>query len=431
MLAKTKEKDVIDHLRRSTMLAKTKEKDVIDQLLDQIDFHGMTAEELAGENGLLKKLTSRFYSKALDAEMDEHLGYKKNDNAGDNSGNSRNGYTTKTVITDDNDTIEVQVPRDRNSTFEPVIIPKHEKRTPLFNDQIISMYSFGMSTRDIQRHLQQVYGVEVSPETISNITESVMTDVREWQNRPLEKSYPILFLDALRVNSRQDGKNINKALYVALAINWEGRKEVLGLWLADTEGAKFWMSVLTDIKNRGVEDILIACMDGLTGFPDAVKAIFPDTHIQHCIVHMIRNSTKFVSYKDLKAVCRDLKEVYSAINAESGHEALEEFGKKWNDKYPMIQASWERNWNDLTEFFNYPKDIRRAIYTTNAIESLNFSLRKVTRNKSSFPDDDSIYKVMYLAIKNASARWTMSIKDWGLAVNQFAILFDGRVPGFN
>ena len=411
-------------------MAKKKEKDVIDKLLDQIDFHGMTAEELAGEDGLLKKLTSRFYSRALDAEMDSHLGYKKNDNAGDNSGNSRNGYTTKTVITDDNDTIEVQVPRDRNSTFEPVIIPKHEKRTPLFNDQIISMYSFGMSTRDIQRHLQQVYGVEVSPETISNITESVMADVREWQNRPLEKSYPILFLDALRINSRQDGKNINKALYVALAINWEGRKDVLGLWLADTEGAKFWMSVLTDIKNRGVEDILIACMDGLTGFPEAVKAVFPDTHIQHCIVHMIRNSTKFVSYKDLKAVCRDLKEIYSAINAESGHEALEEFGKKWNDKYPMIQASWERNWNDLTEFFNYPKDIRRAIYTTNAIESLNFSLRKVTRNKSSFPDDDSIYKVMYLAIKNASTRWTMSIKDWGLAVNQFAILFDGRVPAF-
>ena len=413
------------------MLAKKKEKDVIDRMLDQIDFHGMTAEELAGENGLLKKLTSRFYSRALDAEMDEHLGYKKNDNAGDNSGNSRNGYTTKTVITEDNDTIEIQVPRDRNSTFDPVIIPKHEKRTPLFNDQIISMYSFGMSTRDIQRHLQQVYGVEVSPETISNITESVMADVREWQNRPLEKSYPILFLDALRVNSRQDGKNINKALYVALAINWEGKKEVLGLWLADTEGAKFWMSVLTDIKNRGTEDILIACMDGLTGFPDAVKAVFPNTHIQHCIVHMIRNSTKFVSYKDLKAVCRDLKEIYSAINAESGHEALEEFGKKWNNKYPMIQASWERNWNDLIEFFNYPKDIRRAIYTTNAIESLNFSLRKVTRNKSSFPDDDSIYKVMYLAIKNASTRWTMPIKDWGLAVNQFAILFDGRVPGFN
>lgn len=415
------------------MLAKkkTKEKDVIDLMLDQIDFHGMTAEELSGENGLLKQLTSRFYSRALEAEKDSHLGYKKNDNSGDNSGNSRNGYTSKTVILENNDTIDVQVPRDRNSTFEPVIIPKHEKRTPLFNDQIISMYSFGMSTRDIQRHLQQVYGVEVSPETISNITSSVLADVRDWQNRPLEKSYPILFLDALRVNSRQDGKNVNKALYVALAINWEGKKEVLGLWLANTEGAKFWMSVLTDIKNRGTEDILIACMDGLTGFPDAVKAIFPETHIQHCIVHMIRNSTKFVSYKDLKAVCRDLKEVYSAINAESGHEALEDFGKKWNDKYPMIQASWERNWNNLTEFFNYPKDIRKAIYTTNTIESLNFSLRKVTKNKSSFPDDDSIYKIMYLAIKNASTRWTMPIKEWALAVNQFAILFDGRVPVFN
>ena len=241
------------------------------------------------------------------------------------------------------------------------------------------------------------------------------------------------FLDTIpkRVNSRQDGKNVNKALYVALAINWEGKKEVLGLWLANTEGAKFWMSVLTDIKNRGTEDILIACMDGLTGFPDAVKAIFPETHIQHCIVHMIRNSTKFVSYKDLKAVYRDLKKVYSAINAESGHEALDDFGKKWNDKYPMIQASWERNWNNLIEFFNYPKDIRKAIYTTNTIESLNFSLWKVTKNKSSFPDDDSIYKIMYLAIKNASTRWTMPIKEWALAVNQFAILFDGRVPVFN
>lgn len=412
------------------MLAKKKEKDAIDLMLDQIDFHGMTAEELSGESGLLKQLTTRFYERALEAEMDGHLGYRKNDNAGDNSGNSRNGHTSKKVILEDNGTVEVQVPRDRNSTFEPVIIPKHEKRAPLFNDQIISMYSFGMSTRDIQRHLRQVYGVEVSAETVSNITESVLADVREWQSRPLEKSYPIVFLDALRVNSRQDGKNISKALYVALAINWEGKKEVLGLWLADTEGAKFWMGVLTDIKNRGVEDILIACMDGLTGFPDAVRAVFPDTRIQHCIVHMIRSSTKFVSYKDLKQVCNDLKQVYSAINAERGHEALEEFGRKWNTKYPMIQASWERNWNDLTEFFNYPNDIRKAIYTTNAIESLNFSLRKVTRNKSSFPDDDSIYKVMYLAIKNASSRWTMPIRDWGLAVNQFAILFDGRVPAF-
>ena len=285
-----------------------------------------------------------------------------------------------------------------------------------------------MSCRDIQRHLQEVYGVTVSADLISHVTEAVMLDVKEWQNRPLDKSYPILFLDALRVNCRQDGRTVNKALYVALAINWDGKKEVLGLWLADTEGAKFWAGVLTEIKNRGTEDILIACMDGLTGFPDAVRAVFPDTHIQHCIVHMVRSSTKFVSYKDLKAVCKDLKEVYSAITVDAGHDALEAFGKKWNDKYPMIQAAWERNWNDLIEFFNYPMDIRKAIYTTNAIESLNFSLRKITRNKSSFPDDDSIYKVMYLAIRNASKRWTMPIRNWALAVNQFAILFDKRVP---
>ncbi len=408
-----------------------REKDAIDLMLDQIDFHGMTKDELAGENGLLRQITKRFYERALEAEMDTHLGYAKNDKAGDNTGNSRNGYTGKTVIMDDNSTVEIEVPRDRNSTFTPVIIPKHEKRASGFNDQIISMYSFGMSCRDIQRHLQDVYGVEVSPELISNVTESVMADVQEWRNRPLEKSYPILFLDALRVNSRQDGKNVNKALYVALAINWEGKKEVLGLWLANTEGAKFWMSVLTDIKNRGTQDILIACMDGLTGFPDAVRAVFPDTHIQHCIVHMIRNSTKFVSYSDLKEICRDLKEIYSAVNETEGREALEAFGKKWDHKYPMIYKSWSENWDDLIEFFSYPDDIRRAIYTTNAIESLNFSLRKITRNKSSFPDDDSIYKVMYLAIKNASTRWTMSIKNWGLAVNQFAIMFDGRVPVFN
>ena len=405
-----------------------KEKDAIDLMLDQIDFHGMTAEELDGRDGLLSQITRRFYERALEAEMDGHLGYEKNDNAGNHSGNSRNGYTEKSVITKDNETVRIEVPRDRNGTFEPVIIPKREKRAPLFNDQIISMYSFGMTCRDIQRHLQNVYGVEVSPELISRVTEAVVEDVREWRSRPLEQSYPILYLDALRVNSRQDGKSVNKALYVALAINWEGKKEVLGLWLADTEGAKFWMSVLTDIRNRGTQDILIACMDGLTGFPDAVRAVFPDTHIQHCIVHMIRSSTKFVSYKDLKQVCRDLKEIYSAVNADAGHEALAEFGRKWDSKYPMVSAAWERCWDDLTEFYSYPGEIRRAIYTTNAIESLNFSLRKITRNKSCFPDDDSIYKVMYLAIKNASARWTMPIREWGLAVNQFAILFEGRVP---
>ena len=319
-------------------------------MLDHIDFHGMTAEELAGEDGLLSRLTSRFYSRALEA----HLGYRKNDKAGDNSGNGRNGHTPKTVITKDNETVEVRVPRDRNGTFEPVTVPKHERRSPLFNDQTISMYSFGMSCRDIQRHLQGVHGVEVSAEPISNVTESVAADVREWRSRPLEKSCPILFLDAQRVNSRQDGKNVNKALHVALAINWEGRKGALGLRLADTEGAKFWMGVLTDIKNRGTEDILIACMDALTGFPDAVRAVFPDTRVQHCVVHMVRSSTRFVSYKDLKEVCRDLREIYSAASAERGREALDEFGKKWDGKYPAIRASRERSWDDLAEFFGYP-----------------------------------------------------------------------------
>ena len=405
-----------------------KDKDAIDLMFDQIDFHGMTKDELDGENGLLDQITKRFYEKVLEAEMDAHLGYAKNDNAGDNSGNSRNGYTSKTVITKDNNSVEIEVPRDRNSTFEPVIIPKHEKRTPLFNDQIISMYSFGMSCRDIQRHLKNVYGVEVSPELISKVTESIAEDVREWRTRPLEKSYPVVFLDAMRVNSRQDGRNIKKALYIAMAIRWDGRKEVLGLWIADTEGAKFWMGVLTDIKNRGTEDILIACMDGLTGFPDAVKAVFPETHIQHCIVHMMRNSVKFVSHKDVTNVCRDLRKVYSAINEESGLNALEDFGGKWESKYPMIYKAWKKDWQNLVEFFNYPEGIRSVIYTTNAIESLNYSLRKVIRNKSSFPDDDSIYKVMYLAIKNACERWTMPVKNWVKAINQFAILFEGRVP---
>ena len=255
-----------------------------------------------------------------------------------------------------------------------------------------------------------------------------MEDVKDWQNRPLEKSYPILYLDALRINSRQDGKTQNKALYVALAVNFEGRKEVWGLWLAENEGAKFWMGVLTELKNRGVEDILIACMDGLTGFPDAVKAVFPNTRVQLCIVHMIRNSTKFVSYKDLKEVCADLKAVYSAPTESSGREALELLNEKWKSKYPMIYKSWDIRWNDLTEFYKYPDEIRKAIYTTNAIESLNFQLRKVTRNKSTFPNDDAIFKVMYLAIKNASKKWTMPIHDWGAAMNQFAIVFGERVP---
>ena len=395
---------------------------IIEQIISQLDLSGMTQEKLFGQDGIIKNLTSRLLNRILEAEMDVHLGYKKHSNNGDNSGNSRNGYSKKKILTHDQH-VELNIPRDRNSEFEPEIVPKYAKRLPLFNEQIISLYSRGMTTRDIQAHLSEIYGVDVSPELISRVTDAVHDDVRAWRTRPLERTYPIVYLDALRVNSRQNGKNENKTLYLALGINMDGRKEALGFYLSETEGAKFGMSVLTDLKNRGVEDIFIACMDGLTGFPDAVRAVYPKTKVQLCIVHMVRNSTKYVSYKDLKEVCRDLKQIYSAVNEEEALEALDDFGKKWNGKYPMIQRSWEAHWNDLSEFFKYPEEIRRVIYTTNAIESLNASLRKVTKNRAAFPDDEAIIKIMYLAISKAAKKWTMPIKNWGQALNQFAILF--------
>jgi len=402
---------------------------IIEQIISQLDLSGMTQEKLFGQDGIIKNLTSRLLNRILEAEMDVHLGYKKHSNNGDNSGNSRNGYSKKKILTHDQN-VELNIPRDRNSEFEPEIVPKYAKRLPLFNDQIISLYSRGMTTRDIQAHLSEIYGVDVSPELISRVTDAVHDDVRAWRTRPLERTYPIVYLDALRVNSRQNGKNENKALYLALGINMDGRKEALGFYLSETEGAKFWMSVLTDLKNRGVEDIFIACMDGLTGFPDAVRAVYPKTKVQLCIVHMVRNSTKYVSYKDLKEVCRDLKQIYSAVNEEEALEALDDFGKKWNGKYPMIQRSWETHWDDLSEFFKYPEEIRRVIYTTNAIESLNASLRKVTKNRAAFPDDEAIIKIMYLAISKAAKKWTMPIRNWGQALNQFAILFEAdRVFG--
>ena len=410
-------------MNRIVMTKKHEQRNTaVEQIVSQLDLSGMTQEELFGQNGLIKALTSRLLNRVLEAEMDAHLGYKKHSNVGDNSGNSRNGYSKKTVLTQDQE-VELNIPRDRKSEFNPEIVPKYAKRLPLFNEQIISLYSRGMTTRDIQAHLNEIYGVDISPELISTVTDAVHEDVREWRTRPLDSIYPIVYLDALRVNSRQNGKNENKALYLALGINMDGKKEALGFYLSQTEGAKFWMSVLTDLKNRGVQDILIACMDGLTGFPDAVRAIYPQTKVQLCIVHMVRNSTKYVSYKDLKAVCKDLKQIYSAVNEQEALEALDDLGKKWNAKYPMIQRSWETHWNDLNEFFAYPQEIRRVIYTTNAIESLNASLRKVTKNRAAFPDDEAIIKIMYLALKKAAKKWTMPIQNWGQALHQFAILF--------
>jgi transposase-like protein len=404
-----------------------KEPDIIDQLLSTVDFRGLTQEQALGKDGVLKQLTGRFLQAALNAEMSHHLGYPKHDNAGDNSGNSRNGYTDKTVFLE-NQSADIKVPRDREGTFEPVIVPKRSRRVPLFNDQIISMYARGMTERDIRNHLNEIYNVDVSPDLVSRVIDGISDTVREWQFRPLEKSYAVVYLDALVVNGKVDGRGSRRSVYVALGLNFEGRKDVLGLWIADSEGAKFWMGVLNELKSRGVEDVLIACMDGLTGFPDAVRAVFPKTRIQLCIVHMMRNSTKYVVYKDLKAVCAALKRIYAAATEEAGLQALAQFGEQWDAKYPAIRKSWEQRWADLSEFFKYPDDIRKAIYTTNAIESLNFSLRKVTKNKQIFPNDNAIYKILYLAIGNASKKWTMPIRNWSMAMNQFAIIFgDDRV----
>ena len=408
--------------------SKKQGKDILDQMLDTIDFRGLTQEDVVGKDGLIKQLTGRILQRALEAEMTEHLGYEKNSNAGDNSGNSRNGYTEKTILLE-NQRATIEIPRDRNGSFEPIIVPKHERRVPIFNDQIISMYAFGMSNRDIKSHIEQIYNVEVSADLISRVTDSVIDEVREWQNRPLDKSYAIVYLDALRVRGREDGKSTLKSVYIALGVNFEGQKEVLGLWIAENEGAKFWMGTLNELKNRGVEDILIACMDGLKGFPEAVRAVFPQTRVQLCIVHMVRNSTKFVSYKDLRKLCADLKKIYSAPSEKEGLIALEEFGEIWNERYPMIYQSWKRCWDDLSEFFKYQPQIRRAIYTTNAIESLNYQLRKVTKNRLTFVNNDAIFKLLYLAIRNASKKWTMPIPNWGQALNQFAIEFgNDRVP---
>lgn len=401
-------------------------KDELDKLLDDIDFKNLSANEITGPDGLLKELSKRMLERAMNAEMDDHLGYERHQRTTDSKINLRNGTSKKTVSTDIGD-ISLDIPRDRNGAFEPQIIPKHQRRFEGFDDKIISMYGLGMTTRDIQKHLHEIYNVEISPELISTVTDAIMDDVREWRTRPIDSIYPVVFFDAIVVKGRTEGRVCNKSVYTAIGINMEGNKEVLGLWIADTEGAKFWMNIITELKNRGLEDILIACIDGLKGFPDAINSIYPDTRIQLCIVHMIRNSTKYVSWKERKVLCADLKKIYKAITEEQGLEELNNFAEKWDHKYPMISKSWRNNWDNLNEFFNYPEYIRKAIYTTNAIESLNSSLRKVVKKRSAFPTDDAIYKVLYLALTNTEKKWTMPIRDWGAAINQFVIHFDGRV----
>lgn len=369
-------------------------------------------------------LTKVSVEAALNAEMDEHLGYSRHQQS--ESDNSRNGYTSKTVITDQGQ-FEMQTPRDRDGSFEPQMVKKHQTRFTAMDDKILSLYAKGMTTREIVAAFEELYGAEVSASLISRVTNAVLDEVTEWQSRPLDSVYPIVYLDCLVVKIRQDKQVINKSIFLALGVNVEGQKELLGMWIAQAEGAKFWLSVLTELQNRGVKDILIACIDGLKGFPDAINTVYPHACIQLCIVHMVRNSLKFVPWKDYKAITADLKRIYQSVTEEEALLALDEFAERWDDKYPQISKSWRNHWPNIKTLFNYPEDIRKAIYTTNAIESLNSVIRKVIKKRKLFPNDDSAKKVVYLAIRDASKKWTMPIRNWRQAMSRFMIEFEDRL----
>jgi len=400
---------------------------ISDKLIDQLLEGCSSREDVLGESGLLKKLTKKVAERALEAEMESHLGYSKHDSTGKNTGNSRNGKGRKSVRSVHGE-IDLEVPRDRNSTFEPKLIKKGEKQLHGFDDRIISLYARGMTTRDIQAHFEDAYGVEVSATFISQVTNAVMEEVTAWQNRPLDSLYPVVYLDALVVRSRASGAVQNKSVYLALGINMNGEKELLGLWMAQTEGSKFWLSVMTELKNRGLQDMFIACVDGLKGFPEAIEAVYPQTQVQLCIVHQVRHSLRFVSWKQRKEVAADLRKIYAAVTLAEAEQALNDFAGKWDEQHPTISRSWRNNWERLSVFFDYPPQIRKVIYTTNAIESLNASLRKVTKTRRSFPTDESVMKILYLALHQISRKWTMPIRDWKQAMSQFMILFGDRVP---
>ena len=400
---------------------------ISNEVLDQILKDYEKPEDLLSENGLLQQLTKALVERALNGELTHHLGYEKNDPAGNNSGNSRNGTSPKT-LKGKRGQIEIEVPRDRNGEFEPQLIKKNQKRFDGLDEKITSLYARGMTTSEIKGHLEEIYGVEVSPSLISNVTDSVLEEVRAWQSRPLDAVYPILYLDALKVKVKSQGRVVNKSIYLAFGVTLDGLKEVLGIWAADTEGAKFWMQVITELKNRGVQDIFIACVDGLKGFPEAIEAIFPETQVQLCIVHLVRHSLFYVSHKDRKEVAQDLKLIYQAPTLEEADSQLSNFAGKWRDAYPMVVRSWQSNWTRIIPMFSYAPEIRRAIYTTNTIESLNMTLRKVIKNRAMFPSDEAVFKILYLALKNISKKWTMPIQNWSGAMNQFAILFENRLP---
>ncbi|MDD4429754.1 MAG: IS256 family transposase [Paludibacter sp.] len=373
----------------------------------------------------LKRLFAGTIEQMLEAEMDEHLGYEKHSNEGDRSGNSRNGYNHKTIISDYGES-EIAVPRDRNGEFEPKVLEKRQVRTDEIEQKIMVMYSKGMSQRDIEDNLREIYGAEIPQSLISKITDKILPEVNEWQNRPLETIYPIIYFDGIVFKSRKDSQIVNKCVYSVLGIDMDGQKDILGIWLSENEGASFYASICSDLKKRGVSDIFIACHDNLKGLGEAINAVFPNTKQQLCIVHQIRNSTKFVRYTDQKEICVDLKKIYGAVNLDDAEYAKEEFREKWNQKYPSILRSWDANWAELTTFFEFPEHIRRLIYTTNAVEAYHRMVRKFTKAKAIFPTDDSIRKIIFLSVKEISKKWTMPVRDWAYAYSQIMIFFADR-----
>jgi transposase-like protein len=383
-------------------------------------------ESMQDIQDLLKNLFKGTIEEMLEAEMDEHLGYDKHSPLGDLTGNSRNGYNKKTIQTQMGKS-EIKVPRDRNGEFEPQLIEKYQNKSDGLENKIIAMYAKGMSTRDIEDHLRDIYGIDVSPALISRITDKVLPAVVEWQSRPLDRIYPIVFLDGIVYKVKKDAKVVNKCFYTVLGVNMEGRKEVLGMWITENESASFWASVCNELRNRGVEDILITCRDNLSGFSQAIEVAFPKTEQQLCIIHQIRNSTRYVSYKDLKAVMADLKAIYQAPSEDDALYHLEEFKDKWGKKYPQIAKSWEDNWASLSAYFKYPTEVRRLIYTTNAVEGFHRMLRKYTKTKTVFPSDDSLKKSIYLSIQEITKKWSMPIRDWGIIMGQLSIFFDERL----
>ena len=396
------------------------------ELLEELLKAVKSPNDLFGTDGLFHRLKSALMERMLDAELTEHLGFEKNALEGRGKGNSRNGYTPKTVLTETGP-VDIRVPRDRAGTFEPKLVAKHQRRLEGFDDKVLALYARGMSVRDIQGHLRDLYGTEVAPELISRVTDSVLDEARAWQARPLEAVYPIVYIDALFVSVREEGTVKKKAVYIALGTTVEGRRDVLGLWMDGSEGARFWLGALTELKNRGVQDIFFVCCDGLTGLPQAIEAAFPRAVVQTCIVHMIRASLRYVAYSDRKAVVAALRPIYDAETEDAARLALEAFAERFGRKHPNVVKLWRARWNEVVPFLAYPPEIRRILYTTNAIESVNFQLRKVLRPKGHFPSDDAVLKVVFLAIQQARFKWKAA-PNWGRALTHFAIVFGDRLP---